>query len=71
MVFTRLRIACGMALFCLLPIALPAAESFRVATYNVENCLDIASFWRPRRSSVFKIFRRMRVVLPLSQQDPF
>jgi endonuclease/exonuclease/phosphatase family metal-dependent hydrolase len=37
------RIVLGLALLFLPAAPLPAAESFRVATYNVENYLDVAS----------------------------
>lgn len=50
MVFTRLRTAIGLALLFWLPIAIPAAEIFRIATYNVENYLDVASGTRPVKS---------------------
>lgn len=53
MVFTRLR-ALGIALFIQLPIALSATETFRIATYNVENYLDVASGTRPVKSEQAK-----------------
>jgi len=49
MVCTPLRAIIALALL-FLPTSLPAAETFRIATYNVENYLDQASGSRPAKS---------------------
>ncbi|HZQ46257.1 MAG TPA: endonuclease/exonuclease/phosphatase family protein [Verrucomicrobiae bacterium] len=48
------RIFIGLALLFFLPAQLPAAETFRIATYNVENYLDQASGSRPAKSEAAK-----------------
>lgn len=54
MVRIPLHIVIGLALLCLPSNPLPAAETFRIATYNVENYLDQASGSRPAKSEPAK-----------------
>ena len=49
MVFNPLRSIIILALL-ILSLPLPAAETFRIATYNVENYLDQPSGSRPAKS---------------------